>query len=206
MTTSRSWTPAEDAIIHAHYAQDGPTATVQHLVDAGYGRTRLAVEGRAHELRRSAIREAGADTGQLRTRRDRRWSPAEEAIVREHYETAGPSACLGRLHTMGAKCTREALREYARRLGLRAPRKPRTRPSGNAKLLAVRNTKPCDPELELRLTALVALAEAALRARPGLGAAECVGRVVRAANEDPGALGMVTDRIAWERARRRASA
>lgn len=204
---SRSWTPAEDAIIREHYADDGPSGMVQRLADAGYLRSLSAVGGRIHELRRAAFRRDRAEATELYMQRGHGWSRTEEAIVRKHYGTDGPAACLKQLRAAGSAHSSRALREYARRLGLRAARRPRTRPHDDSKLLVAINPKPASPEPDLRLTALVAMVEAAMRLRPGLDVAECVARVTRAANEDPGALDMVADRIAWARAgRRRATA
>ena len=201
------WSRTEDAIIREHYAREGKLGVAERLAVAGCIRTPNAVCCRASILRLAEASAAGIDPSARQPWRRDAWSAEEDAIIQGHYQAGGPDACMRHLQAAGYHRSPTALTSRAQAIGCRVPRRPRTRPHDDSKLLTACNPKPCDPRLELRLTALVMVIGTAMRLRPGLGAAECVARVTRAANEDPGALDMVADRIAWARAgRRRATA
>lgn len=206
MTIRRSWSPAEETVLREHYAREGKRGVTERLAAAGYIRTPNAVCCRASVLRLAEASAAGIDLSTRQPWRLDAWSAEEDAIIQGHYQTEGPDACMRHLQAAGYHRSLTALTSRAQATGCRVPRKPRTRPHRGPRMLKATNPTPLNSVLEMRLAALLWAVDAAMRRRPGMAPGECIERVCRAANQDPGALDMVAERIARARARRRATA
>lgn len=98
------WTPEEHDLFTAHYPEGGSAA----CINAGLNRTALAISLRAHRLGIAAPSNLGGSSA-------RKWTPAEDNLLRKHYAEHGVKGVL----EAGVNRTTSAIYARAVRLGVK---------------------------------------------------------------------------------------